>query len=294
LTRIPISVLALCGVLLVARPASADDQVQQASAHYKQGRTHFDNGRYDQAIAEFRAAYELAPRPLLLYHLARSYQGKGDKVKALSHYQRFLTEDTKNAKVGADARAQVAALQKAIEAEEKAKAEAEAKRVATAGAEAEREARRLASAGDHDGAAAKYEAAYDLRRDADLLFAAAEERRAAGGAERAVEAYRRYLEAAPAGKSRQLAEERIRALTVEKQVVDATPPPFVPPPSPTAEPGAPKKRWLWIGGGVAAIGAGLAIDLIPASAKNEELDLLDFVPLVFYAAGAAGITYGVF
>ena len=69
------------------------------------------------------------------------------------------------------------------------------------------------------------------------------------------------------------------------------PPPYLPSPAP--EPRA-KDRVLWIGGGVAAIGVGLAVDLLPSSGRNHQFDALDLVPLLFYAAGAAGIAYGTF
>ncbi|MBA2664798.1 MAG: hypothetical protein H0U74_21095 [Bradymonadaceae bacterium] len=49
----------------------------------------------------------------------------------------------------------------------------------------------------------------------------------------------------------------------------------------------------WLGGGGGVMLAGLALDIIPASAANGQYDALDFVPLALYAVGIAGVVYGV-
>lgn len=215
MTRTLISLAVVC--LTVGQALAADRGVERASAHYHKGRAAFDQGKYDRAIAEFRAAYDLAPRPLVLYHLARAYQARGDDALALEHYRRFLDADPRNAKVGDDARAQVAAL-----------------------------AQKLAPTREPEP------------------------------------------EPPPASAS-----EPTRPLPIPRPVavVPPPPPPYLPTPAPEPD---EKNRVLWIGGGVAAIGVGLAVDLIPSSGRNHQLDALDFVPLLLYAAGAAGIAYGTF
>jgi tetratricopeptide (TPR) repeat protein len=48
-------------------------------------------GRWDEAIAEYERLLRVNPRyPLAQYHLARAYEGKGDRERALASYRNFL------------------------------------------------------------------------------------------------------------------------------------------------------------------------------------------------------------
>ena len=48
-------------------------------------------GRFDEAITEYERIRSLNPNyPLLNYHLARAYEGKGDANRARGEYERFL------------------------------------------------------------------------------------------------------------------------------------------------------------------------------------------------------------
>jgi uncharacterized protein YjeT (DUF2065 family) len=53
-------------------------------------------------------------------------------------------------------------------------------------------------------------------------------------------------------------------------------------------------RWTWVAIGGAAVAGGLALDLLPSSARNHSFDVLDLVPLILYAAGGSAILAGVF
>ena len=50
-------------------------------------------GRYDDGIAELKAAYQILPHPNVLYNIARAYHRKGDKPQALAYYRRYLTDE---------------------------------------------------------------------------------------------------------------------------------------------------------------------------------------------------------
>jgi tetratricopeptide (TPR) repeat protein len=50
----------------------------------------FKLGRYDEAVAEYRHAYELRADPRFLYHIAECYRERGAGPQALFYYERYL------------------------------------------------------------------------------------------------------------------------------------------------------------------------------------------------------------
>jgi tetratricopeptide (TPR) repeat protein len=83
---------ALSILLAFATPALADDLgvPEKAKALAEQGRVLHDAGDYGGAIAVYREAYVLAPRPGLLFNLAQAYRLSGDCDDASFMYQRYL------------------------------------------------------------------------------------------------------------------------------------------------------------------------------------------------------------
>jgi tetratricopeptide (TPR) repeat protein len=107
-------------VLLVSGVAQAKPSpqaLQQAKAHFAQGKAAQDLGKYDEAIGEYQAAYQLAPLPKLLFNIAQCQRLKGDKPKALQAYEAYVAAapDDESAE---DARDQIAALKLRIEVEQ--------------------------------------------------------------------------------------------------------------------------------------------------------------------------------
>lgn len=64
--------------------------VGKARALHTQGLSAYQAGRYDFAVRKFAAALDAAPSPELLYHAAQAYRLKGERAKALEHYERYL------------------------------------------------------------------------------------------------------------------------------------------------------------------------------------------------------------
>ena len=50
----------------------------------------FKLGRYEEAVAEYRRAYELRADPRFLYHIAECYRELGATEQALFYFERFL------------------------------------------------------------------------------------------------------------------------------------------------------------------------------------------------------------
>jgi len=81
---------ALVLLLLIAAPAAADDRERRARALVEQATLKYNLAEYDAAIEAYKAAYELTPRPSLLYNIAQSYRLKGDCAHAVPIYKNYL------------------------------------------------------------------------------------------------------------------------------------------------------------------------------------------------------------
>ena len=100
--------------MAVATPAAADPRERAAKAHYQKGARLFAAKRYAQALVEYRAAYELSPRPPLLFNMARALHQNGDKAEALEHYRRYLDAVPAKGPVADEAREFAAALEREL------------------------------------------------------------------------------------------------------------------------------------------------------------------------------------
>lgn len=83
------------GVVGPPRPALAQDhgEVSEARALFMAGRVAFEDGRYEAAIAHFKASYELSRLPALLYNLAQCYDRLRRDQEAIATFERYLELD---------------------------------------------------------------------------------------------------------------------------------------------------------------------------------------------------------
>jgi tetratricopeptide (TPR) repeat protein len=107
---------ALVGVMCVVSVApqlahgqATPEQKKNAKQHYEKGTTHYNLGRFDEAIDEFTKAFELYPEPVFLYNIAQSYRMKENWERARFFYKRYLSlaPDAKNR---ADVEARIAEM----------------------------------------------------------------------------------------------------------------------------------------------------------------------------------------
>jgi tetratricopeptide (TPR) repeat protein len=89
------------------------DAVARARTHFEAGRALYNLGNYTDAIREFSAGYQLAPRPQFLVNLGQAYRKLGKLDRAREMYRRFLKE----APPDDPDRAQVQQLLKLLDAE---------------------------------------------------------------------------------------------------------------------------------------------------------------------------------
>jgi tetratricopeptide (TPR) repeat protein len=83
------SALFLCAATARAQDKPVDPKVA-AKEHYTRGTSFYDLGRYDDAIKEFEAAYQLKNDPAFLYNLAQSYRQAGSHEQAVHFYKTYL------------------------------------------------------------------------------------------------------------------------------------------------------------------------------------------------------------
>ncbi|MGM0597700.1 MAG: tetratricopeptide repeat protein [Myxococcota bacterium] len=73
---------------------------QQARAQFQKGMVFFKSGKYLQAIREMKEAYNLIPKPVVLYFIAEVYKEAGLKEEAITYYKKFLANARVNDKTG--------------------------------------------------------------------------------------------------------------------------------------------------------------------------------------------------
>lgn len=84
--------------LITISPAFAqlsDAQKSLAVTHYRSGESYYNQGRYSDAIREFKEAYRLSKKAALYYNIAQSYERMGKVKKAVKAYERYLSEGKK-------------------------------------------------------------------------------------------------------------------------------------------------------------------------------------------------------
>lgn len=74
----------------VALAAPTEAQKKAAREHFQKGTTHYNLGRFDEAIQEFEKGYEQVPDPVFIFNIAQSHRLKGDAARALFFYKRYL------------------------------------------------------------------------------------------------------------------------------------------------------------------------------------------------------------
>jgi len=62
-----------------------------ASTHYETGLALYGLGHFEDAVSEFRKAYEVQARPEFLLHIGRSFQQLGQSEKALYFFKRYIS-----------------------------------------------------------------------------------------------------------------------------------------------------------------------------------------------------------
>ena len=141
--------LLVCGILLNPFPvhaaerdspkqpvpsSSPGDVQRQFRIHVEAAQTLFRAEKWQQAISEYLAAYQLHPQSLLLFNVAQSYRKDERFTEALRYYEEFLSIDPQNP-LAPECEAQIRAMRTQIEAQQVAAERRQAEIVAKQRAE---------------------------------------------------------------------------------------------------------------------------------------------------------------
>jgi len=108
-----LSIASLAAALVCASPVRGDD-ADKAREHYTVGLRAYDAGKYDEAIAEFEAAYRYKDAPGLLYNIAQAYRLSNRPEQAVRFYRTYL-ERKPDAANHAEAEAKIERLASILE-----------------------------------------------------------------------------------------------------------------------------------------------------------------------------------
>lgn len=89
-----IPTLAAVLVTAVAFPARSETARDKATRLARAAAVLVEEGKYDDALALFEKAYQLDPVPILLGHMGKVYEKKGNLPKAREMYERFVATET--------------------------------------------------------------------------------------------------------------------------------------------------------------------------------------------------------
>ena len=94
---------------MVAHAESEAQQQQKARARIKKARAYYEAGKFDQAVAEYVAAYKLIQLSDILFNVGQIYEVKGEPARALDFYLKYLGTDP-DGRLHDEAHTRVAAL----------------------------------------------------------------------------------------------------------------------------------------------------------------------------------------
>jgi tetratricopeptide (TPR) repeat protein len=116
LRPLALGVLVLVATALVADPARAQPLTErgQAAAHVRQAQAYFQRGDFDRALAEYQAAFDLAPEPGLLFNIGLCHDRANRPEPALEAFRRYIAL-APNGVVADEARSDIARLTPIVE-----------------------------------------------------------------------------------------------------------------------------------------------------------------------------------
>ncbi|MFO0727053.1 MAG: PEGA domain-containing protein [Myxococcota bacterium] len=174
-----------------------------AAAAADRAKSLYREGKFVEALLEFKKAYELQPTPALSYNIARCYEQLSQWEEAIQAYERFMnaTSNPRDRSEAADKieflKSKVSQDQNSPEARYKARIEG---------------GKKAFSRGDYDAAIQEFKAAFDIKPSAAVLFNIAKSFERMSRYEEAIDYYQQYLDLDPNATDRPDVEEQIRRL----------------------------------------------------------------------------------
>lgn len=224
---------ALAGLVAAAAPfAHGASAAAQGSAHaapspeatarartlFEQGQTAYAAGRFDEAVARMREAYELTRAPELAFNVARVYERMSDYRNAIRYFELYLHDGHPAAEERAQIEQRIAAIRAADQRRRQ--------QVFTAPAsndEMAQEARTFFERGvalyrrrQYQAAMEAFIAAHRFAPLPEVLYNMAVTAERLGSTQDAIDYYREYLRVRPDGPERGQVEREIERLRASR------------------------------------------------------------------------------
>jgi hypothetical protein len=75
------------------RPAAAPDPLEEeAGRQFERGQRHYNEGKFEEAIVDYREAYRIKPHPAGLYNIAQAYERLLHYSEAVAWFERYLKD----------------------------------------------------------------------------------------------------------------------------------------------------------------------------------------------------------
>jgi tetratricopeptide (TPR) repeat protein len=115
-------VVAIAALLALSASAAGGDDGSMARDHHLKGTRAYELGLYDEAIAEYMAAYKAKDDPALLFNLGQAHRLAGHAAEALRFYKTYLSKVPEAAN-RADVESRIRELKELVEKQKQAQAE---------------------------------------------------------------------------------------------------------------------------------------------------------------------------
>ena len=115
-------VVAMAALLMLSAGVARGDDQGTARDHYIKGTRAYELGLYDEAIAEYMAAYKTKDDPALLFNLGQAHRLAGHATEALHFYKTYLAKVPETAN-RADVESKIRELKELVEKQKQAQAE---------------------------------------------------------------------------------------------------------------------------------------------------------------------------
>jgi tetratricopeptide (TPR) repeat protein len=182
-----------------AAPASSDE----AQKHAEAARALYKDGKYLEALEEFKKAYAITPTPALTYNIARCHERLSQWQEALAMFEKYAKEAT-------DPRDRTEALDKVEFLKKKIGGDLQ---TPDAMYQARIDAGRKAySRGDYEGAIVEFKAAFDIKPLGGALYNIGKSYEKMGRYEEAIDYFTQYLDLDPNVSDRADVEATIKEL----------------------------------------------------------------------------------